>query len=90
MNIMMNMMGMMGSNSMTIDTEREIMMGDRVFARLVMGGRTIVEFMMNRIGSIDDLFVELRQMTRGLRGLAKLIIRNQSRGWGMERKLMLN
>ena len=90
MNMMMNMMGMMGSNGMTIDTEREIMMGDRVFARLVMGGRTIVEFMMNRIGSIDDLFVELRQMTRGLRGLAKLIIRNQSRGWGMERKLMLN
>ena len=90
MNMMMNMMVMMGSNCMTIDTEREIMMGDRVFARLVMGGRTIVEFMMNRIGSIDDLFVELRQMTRGLRGLAKLIIRNQSRGWGMERKLMLN
>ena len=88
--MMMNMMGMTGSNGMTIDTEREIMMGDRVFARLVMGGRTIVEFMMNRIGSIDDLFVELRQMTRGLRGLAKLIIRNQSRGWGMERKLMLN
>ena len=90
MNMMMNMMGMTESNGMTIDTEREIMMGDRVFARLVMGGRTIVEFMMNRIGSIDDLFVELRQMTRGLRGLAKLIIRNQSRGWGMERKLMLN
>lgn len=63
--------------------------GDRIFTRLTMGGKIIFEFMINRVADMTELLGELRQMTRGMRGLAKLYIRNQSRGWSQERPLML-
>lgn len=68
---------------------RRIELGDRIFARLTMGGRTVVEFMINRVADMTELLGELRQMTRGARGLARLYVRNQSRGWSLERPLML-
>lgn len=73
-----------------MDTQRnKIEFGDRIFARLTMGGRTVFEFMLNRVSDMTELLGELRHMTSGLRGLAKLYIRNQSRGWSQERPLML-
>lgn len=63
--------------------------GDRIFARLSMGGRTIVEFMMNTIGSRRELLNEIRKFAEGMRGLAKLYIRNQSRGWSEEGRIMM-
>lgn len=62
--------------------------GDRIFARVVMQGRTVVEFMMSQINDLTELFGELRRQTRGIRGLAKLYIRNMSRGWSEERPMM--
>lgn len=67
---------------------KEIRKGDRIFARLTMGGKLILEFMINRVGSLSELLDELRQMTGNLRGLGRLQIRNQSRGWSQERNLM--
>lgn len=73
-----------------MDIQRnKIEFGDRIFARLTMGGKTICEFMINRVADMTELLGELRHSTRGLRGLAKLYIRNQSRGWSQERPLML-
>lgn len=66
-----------------------IIEGDHVYARLTMGGKTIVEFMMNTVSSMTDLIAELRRKVAGLKGLGMLTIRNQSRGWGEQRPLML-
>ncbi len=63
--------------------------GDRLFARLVMHGRTIVEFMVNSVNDLSELWGELRRQCRGIRGLARLYLRNASRGWSMEKPLML-
>lgn len=66
-----------------------INLGDRVFARLTLGGRTIVEFMINCVNNTEELMAELYRITKGIRGLAKLYIRNQSKGWAEERAVML-
>ena len=63
--------------------------GDRIFARISKNGRTILEFMINCIGSVEELMQEIRRMVGDVRGLVKLCLRNQSRGWGQERLLML-
>ncbi len=66
-----------------------IRIGDRIFARLTMGGRTIVEFMVNRVGDMSELFRELRRAVPGVRGLAKLYVRNQSQGWAFEKAVLM-
>lgn len=68
---------------------REISYGDRLFARLVMHGKTVVEFMVNSINDLSELWGELRRKCRGVSGLAKLYLRNASRGWSMVRPLMI-
>lgn len=68
---------------------RKISYGDRLFARLVMHGRTIAEFMVNSVSDLTELWGMLRRKCRGIRGLAKLYLRNASRGWSLERPLML-
>lgn len=71
------------------DCRYKIELGDRIFARLTMGGKTIVEFMINTVADMTQLISELRHTTSGKHGLAMLYIRNQSRGWSRERPLML-
>lgn len=68
--------------------KKEICLGDRIFARLIMGGRLVAEFMVNSVSSIKDLLDEMRQKIVDLRGLGKLQIRNQSQGWAEERHIM--
>ncbi len=68
---------------------REICYGDKIFARLVLNGRIIVEFMMNRVSDMTEIFGELRGYCREYRGLARLYLRNMSRGWSVEKPLML-
>lgn len=63
--------------------------GDKIFARLTIGQRIITEFMINRVADLSELIAEMRYVTRGIRGLATLHIRNQSKGWSAERPLML-
>lgn len=75
--------------SHAVGSNRPICYGDRLFARLVMHGRTVVEFMVNSVNDLTELWGELRRQCRGMRGLAKLYLRNASRGWSLERPLML-
>lgn len=73
-----------------MDIQRnKIEFGDKIFARLTMGGKTVFEFMVSRVADMTELLGEIRHMTAGMRGLASLYIRNQSRGWSRERPLML-
>lgn len=68
---------------------RPISLGDRIFARLVLRGKTLVEFMINSVGDLTELLGVLRSHCRGTRGLARLYLRNMSRGWSLERPMML-
>lgn len=72
-----------------MDYRKKIEFGDKIFARLMMNGRTVVEFMINRVSDMTELIGELRHLTYGMRGLARLYIRNQTKGWSQERPLML-
>ncbi len=75
--------------SKPVGGEHSICFGDKLFARLIMGGKTILEFMVNKVNDLSELLGELRRHCRGKRGLAKLYLRNMSRGWSLERPLML-
>lgn len=68
---------------------RTITLGDRLFARLVMKGQTIMEFIVNTVRDLSELFCLVHSKCKGLRGLAKLYLRNMSQGWSEERPLML-
>ena len=70
-------------SSHAVKSNMPILYGDRLFARLVMHGRTVVEFMVNSVNDLTELWGELRRQCRGMRGLAKLYLRNASRGWSM-------
>lgn len=72
-----------------MDYRKKIEYGDRIFARLTMKGRTVVEFMINQVADMTQLIGELRHLTYGVYGLASLYIRNQTKGWSEERPLML-
>ena len=63
--------------------------GDRLMARVIVGGRTVVEFIVNQVSDLSDLYGELRKKTRGLCGLVSLYVRNFTRGWSFERPWML-
>lgn len=72
-----------------MDFRKKIEFGDRIFARLIMNGKTVVEFMISTVRDMTELIGELRHVAMGKHGLAKLYIRNQSKGWSQERHLML-
>lgn len=68
---------------------RPVSLGDKIFARLVMHGKTVIEFMISTVNNLTELYCLLHSKCKGLRGLAKLYLRNMSRGWSEERPLML-
>lgn len=70
-------------------TDRRISYGDKIFARLVLGGKTICEFVMAQIHDFTELLGILRKQAKGVRGLARLYVRNASQGWSVERPMML-
>ncbi|MDE6682831.1 MAG: hypothetical protein K2J87_05345 [Muribaculaceae bacterium] len=70
-------------------SRKPIRYGDRLFARIVMRGRTVLEFVLNQVSDMTELLGELRKKVKGLRGLAQVYVRNYSRGWSMEQPLML-
>lgn len=73
-----------------MNTRKHIMAyGDRIYARLCLNGKQILEFMLERVADFTQLLGELRAHTRQYRGLCRLYVRNFSRGWSFERPLML-
>ncbi|MCM1291127.1 MAG: hypothetical protein NC201_02725 [Prevotella sp.] len=62
--------------------------GDRVYARVMMGGRQVAEYVFDCVRGMSELITALRFRTRQLRGLANIYIRNITSGWSVERPLM--
>lgn len=75
---------------MMITCSRQINIEDRIYAKLVLNGETIVEFVRDRINGLSGLVKLLRSLSYSYRGLAKMTIRNISRGWRVERPLLLS
>lgn len=63
--------------------------GDKVYARLVLNGIKVVEFVLERVTDMTELIGELRYRTQQYSGLARLYVRNLTRGWSEERPFML-
>lgn len=63
--------------------------GDRIFASLRVNGRTLTEHVFTTIEGMTELLGELRYAMRGYRGLVRMVVRNMSRGWCIDRPLML-
>ncbi|MBP3298365.1 MAG: hypothetical protein J6L73_01640 [Muribaculaceae bacterium] len=70
-------------------TRHDIGYTDRIYARLTMAGHTVAEFTRDRITNLSALLAILRAMTPACRGLARLTVRNMTRGWTLNRPLML-
>lgn len=69
---------------------KKITYGDRIFARVTKNGRTIFNFVTEKVSNIAELIVEIKKAMKDLQGLVILHIRNYHQGWGQERALMLS
>lgn len=63
--------------------------GDNVYARMSVNGCIVAEFRSTTLMDMAHLQREMRRLTRKVRGLASFYVRNLSRGWSMERPMML-
>lgn len=63
--------------------------GDNVYARMTIGGKTIAEFQSAAMMDMSQVQREMRRLTRKFRGLASFYVRNLTRGWSLERPMML-
>lgn len=68
---------------------KTITFGDKIFARVTCNGRTVYNFVSERVANMADLISQLRRAMRDMQGLVMLHIRNYHQGWGEERPLML-
>jgi len=63
--------------------------GDRIYVAINIMGRRVSEFATSMVADFTELIGEVRHYTHGMRGLVTLSIRNASRGWTVDRPLML-
>lgn len=68
--------------------ERKIAYGDRLFVRLMQEGRVVMEWVLETVSDLTELFSALHSRCRDIRGLVKLYLRNVSRGWSLVRPFM--
>lgn len=68
---------------------KSITFGDKIFARVTRNGKTIYNFMSEKVSNMAQLISELRFAIKDVHGLVMIHIRNYNQGWGDERPLML-
>lgn len=68
---------------------KTIALGDKIFARVTRNGRTIFNYVTEKVATMSQLISELRQAMKDFQGLVIIHIRNYHKGWGEERPLML-
>lgn len=79
---------MFGKNYLSHYPSQYIRKGDRLFVRIMQGHTIVTEFMVDSVEDYTSLLGEIRYVGSNLQGLAKVFIRNHSRGWSEERPLM--
>ena len=70
--------------------KKTINYGDKIFARVTMNGKTLLDFVTEHVATMTELISLLRKAMKGVRGLVTLHIRNYNGGWGEVRPLMLS
>lgn len=68
---------------------KQITFGDRIYVRLSSNGSKITEFVVDCVSDMTELIGRIRSFSTKFNGLANLLIRNMTRGWIIERPLML-
>lgn len=68
---------------------KSISFGDKIFARVTLNGRTVYNFVSEKVANMADLIGQIRFAMKEFHGLVMLHIRNYHQGWGEERPLML-
>lgn len=68
---------------------RGIALTDRIYACLTLKGTVLAEFTADRFLSLSSIMTAIRAMVPWAAGLAKLTIRNMTRGWSLNRPMML-
>lgn len=63
--------------------------GDRIYARVMKNGRTILDFMTESVSNLSELITQLRNLMTDFRGMVMIHIRNYHQGWGTQRLLMV-
>lgn len=66
-----------------------IRLGDELHVRLRFADGNEMSFSCRRASDMAELVGEVRQKARRKRGLVKMSVRNASRGWSLEKPLML-
>ena len=62
--------------------------GDRIYVRVMQDRRSVLEFSVDSVADYTALIGEIRYAGRNLEGLARVFVRNHSRGWSEERPMM--
>lgn len=61
--------------------------GDELYATLTVAGNTMVELRKVEASSIEEIMAKLRKLASHYTGLAKVQIRNRTRGWAMQKSM---
>ena len=72
-----------------MNRQKTITLGDKIFARVTRNGRTIFNYVTEKVATMSQLISELRFAMKDVHGLVMIHIRNYHQGWGEERPLML-
>ena len=70
-------------------SQKSISYGDKIFARVTINGRTVLNFVTEKVSNMKELILELKNQMKDITGLVMLHIRNYHQGWGEQRPLML-
>ncbi len=65
----------------------KIELHDRIYVRITQDGITRIELSINNAASMTDLIGEIRYAARHIDGLAKMFVRNHTRGWSLEQPI---
>lgn len=79
---------MFGNNVASKYPSQYIRRGDKIYVRIIQDYKNVCEFSVENVDSYTSLIGEIRYVARNLKGLAKVFIRNHSRGWSEERPIM--
>lgn len=63
--------------------------GDRIFIRLEVPYGRGMNFCTEEVSDMTEVLGVVRERTRGMQGLYKLVVRNATEGWSLERPLKL-
>lgn len=68
---------------------KSISYGDKIFATVTRNGRTVLNFVTEKVSTMSELLAELRKAMNDFTGLVMIHIRNYHQGWGLERPILL-